>query len=264
MRYVHGLITLLAAILVIALGGSWLLHRFELGPELGIWNEQFKSYWYESYELGAVPVRGAGTKKLTAPVERPTTRGFDRAKERILPVGLGSPEFSFGLGFSMMSARDEWTLSQGGGCRSPTVNLLKIEPDGASATPLFDRRVMIPLYAYYTRKDPTEERVLVMVIESDTNNDGNYSCDDHAHIAIISLKDGSTKIVDRVFEPSDLSRLDFDGDKRQFQFVERKYIDDAISQTLVTISFEGEIISETTLPNLLSGAKKAFERTSGD
>jgi hypothetical protein len=137
-----------------------------------------------------------------------------------------------------------------------------VRTESEPATPVFDRRVLLPHYAYFENGD--EKLVFALVIENDIDGDGYLSCLDHARFRIISLGEAEAIEIERDFMPDDLSDVDYDIEMRQLSFIERKYVGKGIEQKTLVISFEGKLVSEGRIPDYLSAARQAFERTDSD
>ncbi len=263
MRFIHGFITLIAAIAVLIFAGSWVAEKYGIGPDLGIFDaieEEADPYAY-IYQRAQIPVKDRA--KLSVPVQfMKGPSWMDGGRESpVVPVLMGPPKY-WGGEFSSFSGQDGAKVMDGGGCSLPTVNLLRLDAEIGKRVAVFDRRVFVPAYAYY--EDDSEGLIFALVVDEDSNQDEFYSCEDDAKMQIISPTDGSAKIIERTVSLSDLSRIDFEWENQQFTFIEREQTEDKISQRTIKISLTGEVVVEEEFPDLLLEAKAAFERTKSE
>ena len=261
MRFLHGLVTLIASVVVILFASSWLAEKYKFGPDLNFWNQDDEAT--ARHENFSVQVPVAAPVKLTVPVQRLVGPKWmqDDISSVLLPVIAGSPAY-WGVGFTRYSTRDQQQVVDGGSCGIPTVNLLRAQSDEITRAPIFNRRLFIPTYAYF--EGDSTKLLFALIVEEDTDGDNFYSCNDAARMHIVSLNDGSETILGRAFIPIDLSSIDFDWETRKFTFVEREQTSKDIIFRTIEISLTGEIISEELSRDLLNEAKAAFDRTEND
>ena len=262
MRIIHGLITMIAALAVIAFSGSWIAEKFDIHRGLGIIAEPATSVDpYTAYrEAKGISVKD--TAKLAVAISaHPWRREFwkDSAKRTIIePVYAG--ELGMYLTGMSSSYRGSAFVRDSGNCHSKIVNLIQIDSETNEGIPLYAKRIFIPSFAHFENEE--NKLVLAMVIENDTNGDDHLSCGDVAHLDIHNLVDGDVNRLPRSFNMTDMTGIEFDVEAGQFAFVERKIEETSIRLTTTTMTVEGEIISVVEAPDLLSRAKAAFENTS--
>jgi hypothetical protein len=262
MRAFHGLLTSISALVILLLSASWLGEKYDVGPDLGLWAAP-NSNPYQRYakQSDGVPATGKGE------ISVPLNSFFGRAPwdaqggaTIVLPVSYGRNDF--GSGFTTYMFGGERSRRSGGSCSEKTVNLLVVNQEKPAGEPVFESRVFLPRYFHF--EDAGGRFVFALVVRNDTNGDGQLDCGDIARFELISLADGSKRIVDHDFIPDDLSRVSFRDNDDAFVFTELKYVGEDISITSVSVLLQDLSVKEVAAPDLLSKAKEAFENTAHD
>ena len=256
-------VVLAAAVMTVLLAGSWLAERYKITPNLGLWSSGADRTQFDRDYLASIPVEGEA--KLSIPMP-PAFRGNPEWSSQgnetpVVPVYQQALQI-VSIGFMSISYRSDRVEYRGGGCTTPTVNILRLDEETRAGVPIYDYRVFLPSYAY-VRADE-DETLFALVVDEDTNQDSFLSCLDEAKLQIRSLKTGEVKEFHRRFLPIDLTEINLDWSDQKLRFIERHIAGDSVKLKLITVSLEGELVSEEELPDMLSGAKQAFERTKSD
>jgi len=253
---------LAAAVMTVLLAGSWLAERYEITPNLGLWSGGADHAQIGRDYLASIPVEGEAKLSVPMPPLWRVPEWSSQGNETpVIPVFQQALQAA-NVGFASISYRSDREEYRGGGCTTPTVNILRLDEETKAGVPIYDYRVFLPSYAY-VRTDE-DETLFALVVEEDTNHDGFLSCLDEAKLQIRSLKTGEVREFNRRFLPIDLTEIYLDWSDQKLRFFERKSAGDSVKLKSITASLEGELVSEEELPDMLSGAKQAFERTKSD
>ncbi|MEM9169204.1 MAG: hypothetical protein AAGC56_06080 [Pseudomonadota bacterium] len=156
------------------------------------------------------------------------------------------------------------------------VNFVRIDAQFAGASTMFSERVFIP--SYYIYQSDEFERIYAFVVDADENGDGKLGCDDTASFKRIDALTGQISDLGLRFKPTDVAwvrddlanRLDGGaGDAEDAR-------PDGLTAAFVVGSAEGKgavlhvvnvrdgAIRKRVLPDFLSGAREALQRTNND
>lgn len=257
MIFIYRLLSALAALLVIIIGGSWLAHKYEFGPDVGWW---VKPYWlgqqHTDIKDDGIPAELPGDVSVS--IDSHFNRNaWERAGQQsvVLPVLFGRAGF---FGFNRWSYMGGATHRSGGSCFEKTVNLLVIG-DESAGEPMYKHRVFLPYYAYFN--EDAGESIATLVIDNDSNGDNKLDCGDEARFEIRSLSTDEIRTSTRTFIPDNLSQINYHSRDDQFTFVQVEYADNSIA-ALKTISVARQSleITETRAPDLTTKAAAAFNK----
>ncbi len=258
MIVVYRIFLAIAAVLVIAIGGSWLADKYGVGPDLGWWNTPG---WLEAYNARVVPATDPGD--VSIPIGALGPRRSWEIEDRtplLLPVFYGlSFARPFGYSISHASEQGAEQVMGAGTCSEATVNLLMIDVHAPDGTPVFDHQVFLPSWLYFSSN--SGQSIVALVVDKDTNKNGTLDCGDEAKFESISLTDNSTNIASRSFSPDHISRIEYDTQTQSFSLTEAVPSGDKLLVKTITIARKDLSVTEVTAPDVLTKAKAAFART---
>lgn len=262
MTFLYRIIVTISALLVIVIGGSWLGHRYNIGPDLGWWTPiTFPAYFQANLEDDGIPATESGVVSI------PISSGFgqnswarDDNETRVLPVIYGDRGF---FTFNAYASGSNRSQQSGGACHENVVNILVISDTNPEGAPVFQNRVLLPRYFYFFGDDG--QSVAALVVSRDTNGDSKLDCGDEAHFEIHSLNDGAVRRADRVFRPDSISQMLYSDRTETFTLSEVVYEGDEVAALKnIKISWKDLAISESIAPDLISKANAAFANTLKD
>ncbi len=270
MGAIYRIITTLAALIILFIAGSWIAHKYEVGPTLGLWGEQeltsvYNRYYEDDRDTDGIPATESGA--VSIPVRAMFRRGtpWEPPEDMalVLPVFFGDDDFDhYNVFDGYTSDQYGQFSSSGGSCRDRLVNVLVIEKNFPAGRLVFDRRVLLPKVFYIG--DGENQFVAALVVERDSNSDGKLDCGDDAVFQVVSLNDGAKEVVDRQFVPDNLVAIRFRLRDNEFVLSEVDPRAEEISIKSITISWDDLSVTEVVAPDLISNAQTAFDNVASD
>ena len=264
MVVIYRIISTIAAVLIILIGGTWIAKKNDIDPIVGWWDhadqaDLFSSYFDRSREEDGVPATSAG--EISIPIEPGRRRGapwqISNEASLVLPVFFGDNRFNESWFFSHSTYGDDGRYAESGGsCRDDLVNLLVIDNQHPAGRLVFERRVLLPKVFYIEQGE--YKHIAALVVSSDTNGDGKLDCGDSADFQVVSLNDGAVEVADRQFVPDNIISVRFNFRDNMFTLSEVISGPEDVSIKSIKISWDDLSVSEVLAPDLISGAQAAF------
>ena len=266
MVLIYRLISIIAALLVIVIGGSWLAHKYKVGPDIGLWKTRD---WEEVYRLreekrlenDGVPATESGT--VSIPLHgRGRTLPWEAEEGRSLIIPVSVEERRGFDRFNRYGSYYGGFFSAGGACRDKIVNLLVVNSAHPEGRPVFDQRVFLPAFFYLS--DGEEEAIAALVVANDTNSDGRLDCGDEAKFQIMDLVTREIVVAEHSFIPENLTRVWYDRREDAFAFAEVSSSKNDVSIRSIKIARDDLTMTETLAPDLIGKAQAAYDNAASD
>ena len=261
MKLLHGLITLLAGLMILFLGGSWLAYKKNFGPDFGIWG---KPTWVGTWRGPIqIPTEEPGSIRIGEYIPY-SLELFVRHEQEYLVLPVGHGDFNGGsMGYGYTDRDSGATWSEAGNCNDYTTNLIIVTRENPISQTLFNSRLFIP--HYFSIEDGDARSIAAIVVRNDTNRDGVLDCQDDSRLEVFRFSKNSYQISEHIvsehtFLSSERSRGYID--LKENTFVTYEPIADGREGVvdIVRISLDDLSFSRTPFPATITEAQRAFDR----
>ncbi len=271
MTFIYRLVTLVAALIIILLTLNVLAVKYEIGPSFDFWSVEQDDDYSEFYESGTtedagVPTTATGRVSIpTAEIERDFRRHFERTEWHVFPVVYNDgrrrkvfENYFSSSGVRYEDNREPLEFYEGGGdCSLNVVNFLAVNSQTDEVITAFGERLFAPNYFYHN--EAGKQTLAAIVIDSDTNGNGNYDCGDNAEFRLIGLNHAMDHKIDLQVNPASIFSFQYIMDDRFYLISER--VGDTGEQSVknTVINRDTLDVNEKIIGDFVSDAQAAFE-----
>lgn len=262
MRYVHGFLTGLAAIMVIAWGApqayQWSAYWLQRWERLRNYNAVAE----ELVEKPGVPIDGSGSLRAFSEAYGEEMLGFvETADAVVVPIFYGENAGSFGR-LELNAETDSKALRFFGGCYgTPIVNAAYVRAKTGEYELMLNQRAF--LVGVGAARFDIGDVVVLMAVEQDSNGDGYLNCDDNARLEIYRPGGGGLARTDILFDATATSFRKPDA-RTIIAAVDTAGENGAKILKIFEIDVATAAVTELTPPNFTEKAMEAFGRIPND